>query len=251
MIKNKRLFTALLSTLLPFAGAESNANTPQENTPMQATSLKAQLDERKQSFSAKAPDDIKKIYAEGIESVEKDGVVKAAKQVGEPAPDFTLKNAMGEDIRLEEVLKDGPVILTWYRGGWCPYCNLTLNALQKELPAFQAEGATLLALTPELPDNSISTAEKAELEFVVLSDLNNQVARKYGIVFELTPEVASIYENKFSLSTTNGNNSNELPLAATYVIQPDGKIVYAFLDSDYRNRAEPKEILKALKSITP
>ncbi|WFB34538.1 peroxiredoxin-like family protein [Kiritimatiellota bacterium B12222] len=249
-MKYRLFLTTLVSALLPLVGAESTTS-PQETSPMNEPSLKSQLENRKQNFSKTAPDDLKKIYAHGIESVEKEGVVKHAKQVGEQAPNFTLKNATGEDVQLEKLLKNGPVILTWYRGGWCPYCNLTLNALQKELPSFEAEGATLIALTPELPDNSMSTAEKAELEFVVLSDLNNKVAHDYGIVFELPPDLATIYENKFSLSTTNGTHSNELPLAATYVIKPDGTITYAFLDADYRNRAEPEEILNALKEIQP
>lgn len=118
--------------------------------------------------------------------------------------------------------------------------------MQDMLPAFKEKGATLMALTPEVPDKSISTKEKNDLEFEVLSDLDNNVARVYGVVFELTEEVKSYYENGFGLSEYNGNDKGELPLAATYFIQLDGTISYAFLDADYRNRAEPQEILEAL-----
>lgn len=211
------------------------------------SSLKAQLDSRKDAFGAKAPADVKKTYAEGIQAVVDSGVVQHAKQVGDTAPDFSLTNAAGETVQLSDVLKEGPVVLTWYRGGWCPYCNLALRAMQKELPNFQAQGATLMALTPELPDESMSTTEKDELEFEVLSDLNNTVARDYGIVYTLTDGVASIYEEKFGLSAHNGSDSDELPLAATYVISQDGTISYAFLDADYRNRAEPSDITAALQ----
>ena len=163
-------------------------------------------------------------------------------QVGDTAPNFTLTNAEGKEVSLKDELKKGSVVLTWYRGGWCPYCNLTLHALQEELSNFKANGAVLVALTPELPDNSLTTSEKNKLEFEVLSDIDNKVAKEYGIVFKLIPEVAKSYNEAFDLKKYNGNESNELPLAATYIIGQDGKIRYAFMDADYRNRAEPSEI---------
>jgi len=215
-----------------------------ENT---KTSLKSKLDERKSNFAKKADDNKKRAYKEGIDAVENSGVTRSAKQVGDIAPNFTLTNALGKPTSLSDYLKQGPVVLTWYRGGWCPYCNLTLHELQEELPNFKANGANLLALTPELPDKSISTTEKNELEFEVLSDIGNKVAREYGIVFKLTDEVAGMYNKSFELNKYNGDESNELPLAATYIIDKDGTITYAFLDSDYRNRAEPSELTAFLE----
>lgn len=212
------------------------------------TRLKSRLDEKKNAFNQQAPDRVKTAYRDGIQAVVDSGVVERAKQVGDQAPDFKLVNAAGEPVWLSEYLKKGPVILTWYRGGWCPYCNLTLRALQEELPAFKALGAHLIALTPELPDQSLSTAEKHGLEFEVLSDIDSRVAKEYGLVYTLTDEVAKLYDGKFDLKTYNGNNSHELPLAATYIIDPDGSIVYAFLDADYRNRAEPADIRAALQA---
>ncbi|MCL4106788.1 UNVERIFIED_CONTAM: hypothetical protein GTU68_048232 [Idotea baltica] len=210
--------------------------------------LKAKLEEKKSNFEKNADDYKKSVYKAGIESVIKDDIVNKALQIGDDAPNFTLNNALGNPVDLSEYLKKGMVILTWYRGGWCPYCNLTLHELQQELPNIKAKGASLLALTPELPDNSISTADKHKLEFEVLSDVGNNVARKYGIVFKLTEEVSEIYQKSFGLNDHNGDESNELPLAATYIINKEGKIVYAFLDSDYRNRAEPKELTEFLNS---
>jgi len=207
------------------------------------------LDERKANFNAKASDEKKKVYAAGIQDILDKGILDNAKKVGETAPAFTLTNATGEEVSLQSYLDKGPVVLTWYRGGWCPYCNLTLARLQEELPNFQAEGANLLALTPEVPDSSISTSEKHELTFEVLSDLDNNVARDFGVVFTLTPDVAEAYQKSFGLHEYNNSESNELPLAATYIIDTDGTIAWAFVSEDYRNRAEPRDIVAALKAL--
>ncbi|MCL4121743.1 UNVERIFIED_CONTAM: hypothetical protein GTU68_011267 [Idotea baltica] len=212
------------------------------------TSLKSKLNDKKASFELTADDEKKRDYKDGIESIENSGIISKAKQIGEQAPNFMLNNALGKPIALHDYLKKGKVVLTWYRGGWCPYCNLTLHQLQQELGNFKTHGATLIALTPELPDKSISTAEKHDLEFEVLSDIGNKIAKQYGIVFKLTDAVAKRYNDAFDLNGFNGDESNELPLAATYIINEQGVIIYAFLDADYRNRAEPSEITAFLAS---
>ncbi|MBP1839835.1 peroxiredoxin-like family protein [Formosa algae] len=212
-------------------------------------SLQSILDAKKDDFNAKAPEEIKTMYAKGLDAVEKSGVLQKAKHIGDLAPNFTLQNAMGKAVSLSDYLIKGPVVLTWYRGGWCPYCNLTLQRLQQELSHFQAAGANLLALTPELPDQSLNTTEKNELKFEVLSDVGNKVGKDYGIIFKLTEDVAKRYQDSFDMHSYNGDDSDELPLAATYVINEDGEIIYDFLDVDYRNRAEPSEIISVLKTL--
>ena len=165
-----------------------------------------------------------------------------ALKVGDKAKDFTLQNAQGKQVRLYSLLEKGNVVLTWYRGGWCPYCNLALKQLQDALPEITAEGA-------ELPDSSLSTKEKHQLKFEVLTDLNNEVARNYGLVFKLDEATATRYEQGFQLSAYNGNHSAELPMPATYVIDKKGIIRYAFVEADYRLRADPKVIVGELKKI--
>jgi peroxiredoxin len=219
-------------------------STENDNNGLQAT-----LDNAKHTWEAKAPEQIKEIYADGIADVTRQNVVANAKKNDDIAPNFSLTNATGTEVQLSDYLKKGPVVLTWYRGGWCPYCNMTLHYLQEQLPNIQLRGANLLALTPELPDKSMSTTEKHQLQFEVLSDVGNKVAKEYGIVFKLTDAVADSYQKGFDLHGFNGDESDELPLAATYVINQDGTIVYTFLDAEYRNRAEAKDILEALDAI--
>ncbi len=216
-----------------------------------ADSLESELMEKQKTSSARSDPEKQRVYAEGIQSVRDSGILQSAIQVGQKAPDFTLKNAQGDTVTLSTELKKGPVVLIWYRGGWCPYCNITLVAMQKILPELKAEGAELIALTPELPDKSLTTAEKNHLSFEVLTDLNHQVAKEYGVAFELTPEVAARYKEHFDLAEFNGQaaGSSMLPLAATYIITGDGMVRYAFLDADYRKRAEPREIVDMLKKI--
>ena len=211
--------------------------------------LDALLDVQRKAGIAKFTKEKNQIYADGITSVTNSGILDKALNVGDKAPNFILNNALNQPVSLYNTLENGPVVLTWYRGGWCPYCNITLHHLQENLPEFKKAGATLLALTPELPDNSLNTSEKNNLEFSVLSDIGNTIGKSYGVVFELTKDVASIYQNGFGLNEKNGDNSNELPLAATYVIDKNGIIQYAFLDADYKERAESKEILSVLNKL--
>jgi len=256
-MRNKNLIGVAIAISILSAcskpSVEENDNQKQtELEKMESPAIKtlnAELEERKINFNSKADETTKHIYQEGLDAVIESGVLESAKQVGEMAPGFTLNNALGEEIALADYLAKGPVVLIWYRGGWCPYCNLTLHHLQQELPRIKAEGANLIALTPEQPDQSISTSEKHDLEFEVLSDIGNKVAKTYGVVFKLTDDVATIYNEKFNLNAHNGDSTNELPLAATYIIDTDGKIAYAFIDPDYRKRAEPSEISQFLQTM--
>ena len=129
--------------------------------------LREQLQAREDAGSGKVTPEVKEEFKKGIEAIKTAKIVEGAKQVGDLAPDFTLKNATGKEVSLAAELKKGPVVLTWYRGGWCPYCNIALAALQNELPAIKKAGATLLALTLELPDKALTTTEENKLELRV------------------------------------------------------------------------------------
>ena len=147
-------------------------------------------------------------------------------------------------MRLSDRLQQGAVILTFYRGGWCPYCNLELRAYQQILPQIRAAGASLIAISPQTPDESLSTAEKNQLEFDVLSDRGSAVAQAYKIAFELPDDLKAIYTQfNHALPDVNGTPDWQLPIPATFVIAPNGEILLAHIDADYRNRLEPSEVL--------
>ena len=215
------------------------------------TTLKEQLEARAKESTKTLPAEVRSEFAKGIEAVDASGILDQTRKTGDKAPDFTLKNAQSKEVTLGALLKEGPVVLTWYRGGWCPYCNIALAALQEKLPEIKASGAQLVALTPELPDKSLDTRQKNELEFEVLSDINHQVADRYGLVFELTPKVRELYKGFFDLNEFNGKDAGDdrLPLAATYIIAQDGTIRWDFIKADYRQRAEPSEIVDFLKKM--
>jgi peroxiredoxin len=142
------------------------------------------------------------------------------------------------------------VVLTFYRGAWCPYCNLALRALQQHLEAITARGAQLVAVSPQVPDESLSLTEKHQLAFDVLSDVGSDVAKQYGIAFDLSDELGALYDRLgFELHRVNGGHARTLPLPATYVIDRDGLIRWAFVDTDYAVRAEPDDILTALDQL--
>mgnify|MGYP000210769356 CR=1 FL=1 len=156
----------------------------------------------------------------------------------------------GGETALVDLLDSGPVVISFYRGGWCPYCNLEFKALNDCLSAIKSLGANLVGISPELPDNSISTAEKHALEFDVLSDVGNIVARDYGIVMDVPASMRPLYlQWGLDVPSANGDDTWELPIPATYVIDSDGTIVFAFVNKNYTERLEPEEIINALKTI--
>jgi len=214
-------------------------------------SLEQELASFKAEFSRTAPAGRAALYEAKIEELRADFALASAVGLDEAAPDFALPNAAGKSIVLKELLRSGPVILTFYRGGWCPYCNIQLRAYQSVLPQISASGARLVAISPQLPDNSLDTANKNALTFDVLSDVRNEVARSYGLVYSLPEEIrAALRSNNKALPSINGDESWELPVPATYVIARDQHVALAYIEVDYRKRLEPEALLTRLKSLS-
>jgi peroxiredoxin len=178
------------------------------------------------------------------------GITEQVLKSGAQAPDFMLPNAVGRPVSLDAALKSGPVVVTFYRGIWCPYCSLQLRAYQKILPEILRLGASLLAISPQSPDQSQATLLKNFLQYEVLSDLGNAVSRQFGLVYQVPEQVRSIYLSfGTNLPAFNGDSSWELPIPGTFVIGKERRILLAYADSDARNRLEPAAILEALGTV--
>ena len=192
------------------------------------------------------------VITRDMDRVRAAGTIDAALRVGQSAPDFTLPDAFGNPVSVSALLARGPVVISFYRGEWCPFCNIELRTLQQALPTMEQLGATLIAISPETPDHGIVAAEKNKLTFPVLSDFGNKVARQFGIVFQVGQELKEFSKNVFKndIALRNGEDSYELPVPATYVIDTNGVIRFAHVDVDYMTgRAEPGEVISTLKAI--
>lgn len=170
--------------------------------------------------------------------------------VGDKIVDGTLIDYTGKEYSVLELLDGKPTIINFYRGGWCPYCNIELRIFNELLT--NESGINMLAISPERQEpNESSENNINKLNFNVYSDINNVYAKKFNIVFDATETIDNIYRNEFGidLERSQGNTNHELPLPATYVVNKDGIIVFAYLDADYTNRAEPKDAIAAYKSL--
>jgi peroxiredoxin len=215
-----------------------------------ATSLKEAILEFQTQMASRAPASVLEKLGPEVEKLARSSYGSESPKIGAKASDFSLPDAHGATIHLADLLAKGPAVVTFYRGGWCPFCNLQLRAYQHIVPEIQSLDATLVAISPQTPDNSLSTAQKAELSFLVLSDLHNRVARTYGLVYRLSPglqELQTMFGNeppKF-----NGDDSWELPVPGTFIIDSTGIVRLASVDPDYTKRLEPAEILVALREL--
>lgn len=215
------------------------------------TTLKAQTDAKINAGRQANPkfmkgvDDIiaqAKIFKEGASAI----------NIEQTAPNFELPDAQGNLVSLANLLKNGPVVVTFYRGSWCPYCNLQLRALQEKLAEINSLGATLIAISPQVPDDSLTESDIKNMEFAVLSDQDANVASEYGVAWEV-PGILMEHmrvDRKLDFEKINNGNTTILPIPATFVLDRNGKVVWRFVDVDYRTRSEPSDIINALKALS-
>jgi peroxiredoxin len=179
------------------------------------------------------------------------GAAERALKVGDKAPTFTLKDPDGRDVSSTNLLARGPLIVTFYRGVWCPYCNMDLHALEAALPQFQKLGASLVAISPQTPPNSRRSQRENKVHFPILSDPENTVAAAFGLRFTLPGYLIDVYKNVFknNLPLVNGDPSWTLPMPARYLIGQDGTILYAEVNPDYTQRPDPDELIPVLEKL--
>jgi peroxiredoxin len=210
--------------------------------------LTAELALKAAAGRARRPAEITALYDRCIDEVRRQGVAEQALGVGSRAPEFVLPDAQGVDVALSELRAHGPVVLCFYRGGWCPYCNLELRAYAERMDAFTQAGVRVVALSPQTPEATLTHAERTGLPFTVLSDVGNVVAAAFGIVHHVPVELAEMYAaHGHDLAGDNAQDPSaiSLPLPATYVIDQDGTVVFAAVSADYTERADPDVVLAA------
>jgi peroxiredoxin len=213
-------------------------------------SLSEELEQFNRGFIEQVPEGVITEMAAATEMLQKSGLADRAVQAGQSAPEFDLPELGGGRVSLSEAVENGPVVISFYRGAWCPYCNLEMQALQNALPEIEAAGGRLIAIAPELSEHAGQIREKGNLTFPLLHDWQNGVAREYGLVFSLPESIRPIYENfGIDLAASQGNDRFELPMPATYIVGRDGVVAHAFVDVDYTKRMEPSEIIEILNKL--
>jgi peroxiredoxin len=211
--------------------------------------LKTQMEELERAMPPLAPEQAQ-LLEQSAQELALSGIAAQVLKAGAQSPDFTLPNAVGRPVNLEKELARGPVVVTFYRGIWCPYCSLQLRSYQKILPEIQRLGGSLLAISPQSPDQTQATLLKNFLQYEVLSDLGNAVARQFGLVYQVPEKVRAIYRSfGTDLPAFNGDDSWELPIPGSFVIGKERRILLSYADSDPRNRLEPAAILEALEVV--
>jgi peroxiredoxin len=213
--------------------------------------LKEQITRFTAAMAERAPREVLATLGVEIEKLAASGIAERALQVGARAPDFALPEARGATIELKALLARGPVVVTFYRGSWCPFCDLQLRAYQAVLGEIHALGAELVAISPQTPDYALTDVDRKQLAFPVLSDVRNQVARRYGLVFKLSETLQQLQAGFGNpLPKFNGDDSWETPMPGTFVLDRSGVVRLAHVDPNYMVRLEPAAIIAALRGMS-
>ncbi|MFZ0229976.1 MAG: peroxiredoxin-like family protein [Mycobacterium sp.] len=213
--------------------------------------IREQSEQLQADSAARLPADVVEVFSRNAQQLHTRGVPAGAVKAGDTLASFTLRNAVGGPVSLDDLAASGPAVLVFYRGSWCPYCNLALRTYQRELlPQLDAWGATLAAISPQTPDQSLSTAEKAALSFEVLSDPSSRLARRIGIAFEQGEEVLAAQRKLgLDLVQVNQDGSTELPMPTVLIVDPDRTVRFAEVHPDYTTRTEVADIIAALADV--
>jgi len=214
------------------------------------SSLKEDLAAQKQEWAAALPEEARKLLKQATQRLVESSVTEPLVTAGDKFPQFSLPNAVGNAVNSEDLLAQGPMVVCFYRGGWCPFCNLELRAYQEILEDIHKLGAEFVAISPQLPDEGLTMVAKANLTFEVLSDTGNSLAEHLGLVFDLGDKLVDLYLTMgYDLERINGNVRWTLPTPATFVIGTDNTVALAYAHADYTQRLEPGEVLESIRGL--
>ncbi|WP_440881500.1 peroxiredoxin family protein [Tenacibaculum sp. C7A-26P2] len=211
--------------------------------------LSDKLAQKKQATIQNISNEKWEIMEKSTNSLKEAKLSENAVKKGDLFPDFNLVNINNKCVKISD-FKYEYLVISFYRGGWCPYCNMELKALQSILPELKKHNTELIAISPEKPDNSLTTTEKNELSFTVLSDVDNKYAKLLGLVFQMPEDLRKLYHSfDIYVDMHNGNKDYELPMPATYIINKQKEVVYSFIPEDYTERLDPEKILRIIKNV--
>lgn len=212
--------------------------------------LNARCAAARDAFMAGLPEDQQHTMMAAGQRLAESDVAADAIGVGHLAPDFTLTDSHGHPFQLSEACLHGPIVLSFYRGGWCPFCDLELKALTEYEADIRNLGARLVAVSPGLHEHNLATTSKVKLPFSLLCDEGNRVAHQYGLVMQVDEAVRPLYlQWGFDIPALNGDDSWELPLPGTYIIDTSRTVRAAYVNKNYTQRMEPEDIIAALEAI--
>jgi peroxiredoxin len=216
-----------------------------------SVSIREQSQQLKAAASARLPAEVVAVFDRSVEQMRQKGVPSGTVAVGDRLESFTLSDATGAPVTLEDLVADGPVVIVFYRGGWSPYCNLALRTYQQELlPKMIAFDARLVAISPQTPDESLTTAQKAGLEFTVLSDPGSRLASRIGVAFQQAEEVLDAQRRLgLDLAQVNAEASIELPMPTVLIVDADRTVRFVDVQPDYTSRTEVADIVDGLAGL--
>ncbi len=218
--------------------------------PVEPMNLTLELQSFITEFAMRVPLPRQRLIDRSVRALAASGLVERAIHEGQPAPGFELPDARGQVIRLDEVLASGPVVLLFFRGVWCPFCNLTLRAYQERLADIGRLGARLIGVSPQTPEKLQRTADRNRLQYPLLSDRGCQVAARYGLAYTVDEELQALYSKVgHPLPDYNAANDWMLPIPATYLLDRDGMIQMAYINADFRSRLDPDKLLPRLAEL--
>ncbi len=210
--------------------------------------LMDRLDALREKYASIA--DVHAAYDAMLEELRRTPFLDQALRVGDPFPDFLLPNAEGQLVARDDLFGRGPVVVTFFRGTWCPYCAVQLDALEEALPQIAAAGASLAAITPETGGRAAEAKAKHDVHYEILADVDQGLGMACGVVFRAPEPYRNMLRNRgVDLTERHGHGGWFLPVPATFVVNRDGVVRWAFMDVDFTRRAEPDDILAALAAL--